>query len=160
MNEVQLKELYEDSEIAKTFLDHMAARKRNQSETKVDRALDIFSKEGFNFARGDIVGLFQRLQDASCGQFVVGRRGWRSRFVWSVGSLSASRLASGEMQEVEDIITDEEYDAGDEQEELISHSFNLRPDLEVTMNLPADLSTKEAERLSLFVRSLPMEEFE
>lgn len=160
MNETQLKELYEGSEVAQAFLDHMAVRQRNQSETKVDRILVILSDEGFDFARGDIVRLFQRLQDAGCGQFVIGRRGWPSRFVWNVGSLAASRLASGEVQEVEDVTTDEEDDGGDEQEEFTSHSFNLRPDLVVTMDLPADLSTKEAERLSLFVRSLPMEEFE
>lgn len=160
VNETRLKEVYEVSEVAKAFLDHMAARQRNQSETKVDRTLVILSGESIDFARGDIVGLFQHLQEAGCGQFIIGRRGWPSRFVWSVGSLAASRLASGEVQEVEDITTDEEGDGGSEREEFASHSFNLRPDLVVTMDLPADLSTKEAERLSLFVRSLPMEEFE
>lgn len=42
---------------------------------------------------------------------------------------------------------------------LLAHTFNLRSDLVIEIRLPSDLSANEAERLSLFVKSLPMEEF-
>lgn len=161
MNEEELKELYANSAIATAFLDHMAARRRNQSETKVDRVLTVLSNEGFEFTRGDIVDLLQKLEEFGCGQFVIGRRGWPSRFVWSVGSLAASRLAGGEIQVVENVTSEEDtVEKIEEIDELITHLFNLRPDLAVNVRLPADLTQKEAERLSLFMHSLPMEDYE
>lgn len=150
MNEDEMRNLYQRSEVAKAFLDHMAARKRNQSEIKVDRILVVLGNEGFEFSRGDVVSLFQKLGEIECGQFVVGRHGWPSRFVWNIGSLAASRLASGEVQEIDDVTIGEEEQLEDI-EELLSHPFNLRPDLEISINLPADLTAREAERLALFV---------
>lgn len=39
-------------------------------------------------------------------------------------------------------------------EGLLDHSFHLREGVQVSFALPADLTEREAERLSLFVRSL------
>lgn len=39
---------------------------------------------------------------------------------------------------------------------MLVHSFHLRPGLQVTIELPADLSEREAERLARFVQSLPV----
>ncbi|MEA2559563.1 MAG: hypothetical protein QOH06_1067 [Acidobacteriota bacterium] len=157
MNEQMLKTLYAKDNVAKAFFDHMAARKRNQAETKVDRVLVVLANEGLS--RGDVVELFKGLEEVGCGQFVIGRRGWPSRFVWSVSSLAASHLATGEVALMEDVTADSAEES-EEADEFLSHTFNLRPDLPITLDLPADLSVKEAERLALFVRSLPMEEFE
>lgn len=38
---------------------------------------------------------------------------------------------------------------------LLSHSFYLRSDLQVSIDLPIDLSDHEAERLGIFIKSLP-----
>lgn len=161
MNEEALKDLYEESGVAKAFLDHMASMQRRQSETKVDRILRILNSEGFDFSRGDIVSIFQELAEIECGRFVVGRHGRPSRFVWSINSLTVSRLASGEGAEVAEYEDEEEDDEMDnEDDELLTHTFNLRPDRIITISLPVDLTAKEAERMSLFVKSLPMEEFE
>lgn len=43
-------------------------------------------------------------------------------------------------------------------EEPLTHRFHLRPDFEVKMKLPADLTKAEADRLALFVVSLPFED--
>lgn len=39
----------------------------------------------------------------------------------------------------------------------LTHEYHLRPALKVSIELPADITEKEAERLSLFIRSLPCE---
>ncbi|MEA3044783.1 MAG: hypothetical protein QOH47_2621 [Sphingomonadales bacterium] len=39
---------------------------------------------------------------------------------------------------------------------LVSHSFHLRPNLQVALQLPGDLTDKEADRLAKFVLALPM----
>jgi hypothetical protein len=41
---------------------------------------------------------------------------------------------------------------------MLSHTYNLRVDLPVTIDLPTDLTRNEAERLASFIRTLPIEE--
>jgi hypothetical protein len=111
-----LRQLYQQSPVAKAFFDHAARRERDQSETKVDRILVLLSAEGHAFPRRDIIGLFRKLQDEGCGQFVEGRRGWPSRFVWSAGLTSVGRAASGESQPIARISTEENaLDRGDDE---------------------------------------------
>src|SRR5205814_3568836 len=93
-----LRQLYRQSPVAQAFFDHAARRERDQSETKVDRILILLNAEGHAFPRRDIIALFRKLQEQGCGQFVEGRRGWPSRFVWSSGLISVGRAASGESQ--------------------------------------------------------------
>jgi transcriptional regulator with XRE-family HTH domain len=40
---------------------------------------------------------------------------------------------------------------------LLTHAYHLRPSLKVSIDLPADITPKEAERLSQFICSLPVE---
>src|ERR1700691_4023706 len=98
-----LRQLYQQSPVAKAFFDHAARRERDQSETKVDRILILLRAEGHEFRRREIIDLFRKLQDQGCGQFVEGRRGWASRFVWSTGITSVGKAASGEPQPIEHI---------------------------------------------------------
>src|ERR1700722_5734327 len=102
-----LRQLYQQSPVAQAFLDHAAKRERDQSETKVDRILVLLRAEGHTFPRRDIIALFRKLQDQGCGQFVEGRRGWPSRFVWSAGLTSVGRAAAGESQPIARISTEE-----------------------------------------------------
>src|SRR5471030_1152238 len=102
-----LRQLYRQSPIAQAFFDHAARRERDQSETKVDRILILLRAEGHAFLRRDIIALFRTLQDQGCGQFVEGRRGWPSRFVWSAGLTSVGRAAAGESQPIACISPDE-----------------------------------------------------
>ncbi|MGC2744330.1 MAG: DUF262 domain-containing protein, partial [Candidatus Angelobacter sp.] len=102
-----LRQLYRESLVAKAFLDHAARRERDQSETKVDRILILLRAEGHEFRRREILDLFRKLQDQGLGQFVEGRRGWPSRFVWSTGLTSVGRAAIGEPQIIEHISTED-----------------------------------------------------
>ncbi|MGB7758192.1 MAG: DUF262 domain-containing protein, partial [Bryobacteraceae bacterium] len=102
-----LRQLYRQSPVAQAFLDHAARRERDQSETKVDRILILLRAEGHAFPRRDIIALFRALQEQGCGQFVEGRRGWPSRFVWSAGLTSVGRAAAGESQPIARISPDE-----------------------------------------------------
>src|SRR6266852_756140 len=101
-----LRQLYQQSPVAKAFFDYSARRERDQSETKVDRILVVLSAEGHVFPRRDIIALFRKLQEQGCGQFVEGRRGWPSRFVWSAGLISVGRAAAGDSQPIARISTE------------------------------------------------------
>lgn len=158
MEKEKVRDLYKSNQTAKIFFDHMSSRQRNQSETKVDRIIKILENEKQTPSRGDIIALFKNIEEYKCGQFVTGRWGWPSRFVWDVDSLSASRFAAGETQEVKVVkIEDEEKT---EQRDSLKHTFNLRADLPIEFTLPIDLSEKEAERLATFIKALPMEDYE
>jgi transcriptional regulator with XRE-family HTH domain len=39
---------------------------------------------------------------------------------------------------------------------MLDHSFHLRPDLQIKIALPQDLTDREADRLSRFIQSLPV----
>jgi len=152
----KLKWLYSNNSTARAFLDHAASRQKNSTETSVDRALAVLIQEGHDLSRGQIIEMFRELEAAGCGEFLTGRRGWPSRFAWKVGLVSIGKAAAGEIQEIEEI------PAGTPTEEetlqMIPHVYQLRQDLKVTLELPADMTQREAIRLSEFVRSLPFKE--
>lgn len=102
-----LRQLYEQSPAAKAFFDHAARRERDQSETKVDRILVLLRAEGHEFRRREILELFRKMQDHGLGQFVEGRRGWPSRFVWSTGMRSVGQAAIGDPQTITQISTED-----------------------------------------------------
>ncbi|MGI0133655.1 MAG: DUF262 domain-containing protein [Candidatus Micrarchaeaceae archaeon] len=113
-----LRQLYLESAIAKAFFDRIAHRERGQSETKVDRIRYLLKGQGHEFHRREIIELFRKLEEQGCGQFVPGRRGWPSRFVWSSEMTSIGRAAAGEQHGVDKIATEEngaeaEYEATD-----------------------------------------------
>lgn len=104
-----LRQMYEQNPVAKAFFDHAAARERDQSETKVDRTLVLLNRGSqHEFRRREIIDFFRKLQEQECGQFIEGRRGWPSRFVWSVGLRSVGKAAAGEAHAVENISADED----------------------------------------------------
>ncbi len=103
-----LRQLYAESPVAKAFFEHSAKRERDQSETKVDRVILLLKREGHEFKRREIIELFRKMQEQGLGQFVEGRHGWPSRFVWNTGMTSVGRAAIGEPQGIESIPPEDE----------------------------------------------------
>lgn len=97
----------------------------------------------------------KKLEKLGCGTFLAGRRGYESRFEWAGASRSIGQVAAGEDTPIEANPT---ADVGDESaDELIEHTFRLRPDLSVRLSLPQDLDSVESQRLAVFIRSLPFD---
>ncbi len=151
-----LKAIYESNEVVRAVCDHMADRSKNQNETKLHRILYHLEQGGYDFKRSDLIAAFRQLEEAECGRYVEGRHGWRSRFVWAVKSTLVSGVATG--TSAEENVADAVDEAEVLEDELIEHSYVLRPDLTVTIELPADLSRMEAKRLSQFIDSLSFDE--
>lgn len=152
-----LLSLYASGGAPKAALDHFAARQNNSARTTVDRLQALLRAEGHDVSRSDIIELFRGLEAAHCGQFRIGRKGHPSRFEWSVGLTSAGQAASGETTTVE-ALSEAETEALDDVEssaEMLDHRFHLRPDLEITIQLPSNLSLAEASRVADFVRTIP-----
>lgn len=154
----KLKNAYAENKAVQAICDHMAARERNQNETKLHKMLQHLTNDGFDLKKSETIAAFRALEDAGCGRYVEGRRGWRSRFVWGVKTLDVSAAAKGQQTLEHDVSSNDAADQIDEDVELIEHSFALRPDLTVSVELPVDLTKSEASRLAAFLQALPFED--
>lgn len=154
----KLKSVYAENKVVRAICDLLAARERNQNETKLHVVVRRLTNNDPDLKKSEIIAAFRALEDAGCGRYVEGRRGWRSRFVWEVKSLDVSAAAKGEQALERDASPNDAVDPPDEDAELIEHSFALRPDLSVSIELPADLTKNEASRLAAFLQALPFED--
>ena len=160
--------------------------KRDKAVQAVVDALDGLGTEGETevealetevdpevITRNDIVGALKALEKRTCGKFIVGRKGARSRMQWRVDPGQLRAAALGEIDELPVLDALEMIEIADSQartvrshaptvrahadEDLLSHAFNLRPGLTVHFDLPSSLTRSEAERLAKFIESLPFE---
>jgi hypothetical protein len=151
-----LRALYADSEVAKAALDHFAGRQKSSSQTSVDRLQALLRGLGTPASRAEIVEFFKALEATHCGEFVIGRKGHPSRFVWAVSLISAGQAAAGETINVEALSETEPAELEDEATSgLLDHRFRLRPELELTVSLPPNLTVAEAVRIADYVKTLP-----
>lgn len=90
--------LYEEDPNAKKMFDWTATLRRDATMTTID----TISRE-LGISRKASVALARELEDAGCGEFIVGRRGSSSRFKWAHSRVSLGRVAAGETEEIEDV---------------------------------------------------------
>lgn len=105
--------------------------------------------------------VFKALEQYGCGRFIKGRGDSESRMAWKLSIRSIAAAAKGETSSLEEIDTSPENTL--EAEEAASavaakttHTFKLRADFDVTITLPVDFTEGEAERLSLFLKAVPI----
>jgi len=107
------------------------------NETSVDELERKLSDS--TVGRQDIIAFLKQLANAGFGNFKNGRRGRPSRFVWSKG---IERAAAGSVATRGNRV------------DTLGHEYRLRPDYVVRLELPADLTPREARRLGDFVSTL------
>jgi hypothetical protein len=161
MNSVIFKEVYASHEVVRAICDLLSQRMRNQNETPLHTIMKHLEKAEYDYKKSEIIDGFRQLEHAECGTYVEGRHGWKSRFIWSVKTLNISRYANSDSTQSTEQVSDIEVNDSLEKEydeDLIEHQFILRPDLTVSIELPENLTTHEAKRISMFVKSLSFEE--
>ncbi len=162
LNVRALKSLYLTDPTAKFVLDEFASRRRNQQKTKLDQLLLRLSNAGKAAARTDVIDVLRKLDEYGCGRFVTGRKGHPTRFEWQYDLVSVGKAAAGGTQDVEQIQPVEDDENGDEDatdapEGSIEHKYQLRPNWQIDLVLPSDLTAREAARLSEFIKTLPFD---
>jgi len=151
----RLREAYSSGGVAaKAMLDDFASRTNNQRITKVDQILNRLRSA--NVQRWEVIALFRKLEELEHGKFIEGRKGHPSRFVWSSSPIDVGKAAQGDVTPINLVSIDASAD--DSLEELRDYVFPLRSGTDATFELPADLTQKEAERLSAFIKTLAVPE--
>jgi hypothetical protein len=143
----KLQALYKSSGPASKILDNFASRLRDRKSVEVDRLEQIFP----DLTRTEIIEFFRKLDEFGFGQFLIGRRGAQSRFEWNVPMRSVGKVAAGQGT----IVHTDDSDEEDRQVPAIKHPYCLRADFIAQIELPLDLTTREAERLAEFIKTLP-----
>lgn len=156
-----LREAYQSNKVVKSICDHMATLDNNRSETAVHRILRLLENDGFDFRKSEIIAAFRALEEADCGKYLRGHPNTsKSRFAWSVRSKFIAGIAQGLKEEIEEELSgwNSDFDLIEEAEsDMLEHSYVLRKELTVTFELPPDLTSSEAYRLSQFIGSLSFE---
>lgn len=151
-NEKAINGLYLSNSSARTILKELANMPR-QDETLIETLEKKLSKTHSEITRREIVTLFKALDEYGAGEFVPGRRGHPSRFRWEVDSIRLS--VAGESGKATELTPS--FAAVEAPVVLITHRYQLRPDMVITLSLPSNISQTEANRLSQFINSLPFE---
>ena len=148
-----LRTLYKSDESARQILDAFSARVKQVKFVTVHRL-----EHATGLARWDVVRILKLLEAHGIGDFVAGRKGKPSRFVFGELSVtSVGQAAAGEVDEI-DSLPEEELSEDDDASDWLpadevriseTHSFVVRPTMKI--ELPADLSRQEADRLIAFI---------
>lgn len=142
-----LREKYKADPLFRTLADFLASQATDESYLSVPQLCERMAQAGVAVRRTDIIRALQSLS-GECGRFIVGRKGYDSRFDFHAPSTMIGKIASGQ----------ESKRAMVEPPRMLAHKFRLRADLEISFELPADLSKREVARISEFLKTLPFDE--
>ncbi len=158
-----LQALYKSSGSIAALLDYLGGRERNYRETKPETLiLRVRQYNDTEVSRSEMIKFFRELERAGCGRYVEGRWGHSSRFEWTVKMSVVGQVAKGiSPDDLEDETDGWGFTEDDveppEDGNFITHEFFLRPDFQMSLTLPSDLRSSEAERISDWIKTLPFE---
>lgn len=161
-----LLRLYENNPEYRPALSLLASGQYGDEAISVD---DL--EDDVDAPRQVVVDLLKKLDELGLGRFIIGRRGYPSRFEWSESIGTAERAALDELKhrvEAPSCSGGEDVSAygtgnvldlprdisalGSQESALLPVSYPLRQNLTVTLNLPRDLTRAEAAKLAGFVK--------
>jgi hypothetical protein len=156
-----LSEIATKSPTAEAIVKTLASRKNNATATELDAIVNSPEVEKTGArpnVKRDAIVFFRDLEKIGYGQFVVGRRGRSTRFIWSrpLRDLATQAVAFLSASDADQPTPPEMLRPQREgPPSQIAHSFAVRPALSVTFELPEDLTAAEAERLANLIRNIP-----
>lgn len=120
----KLKELYANDVAARNLFDWAADRRNDATQTSIDYLAQRAITD-----RRTAIELAKALQELGCGEFVVGRRGAKSRIVWTLSLKSIGLAATGQKQQIELI-----------DPELVAETVDLKEDGQGQSTTPLTIS--------------------
>jgi hypothetical protein len=147
IDEQKLRENYKKDPLFRTLMDFFSTEPKDHRSITVDVLCDKLAARSISIRRSEVIRALQSLSGHNRGWFTIGRRGWPSRFEFHVSSIALAKAASSR-------------DDGEKTKKvaaMLTHRFRLRADLEISLELPTDLTDKEVTRISDFLKTLPFE---
>ena len=149
MNAYELSELYENKHEARQFFRWLASC----NDTFMTLGVNAV-EERTNIEYYDLVALFKDLDKIGAGEFIVGRKGHDSRMSWLYNTNQIAKTAMGEgpafglISKVSNNAIDL-LDSTKKQNSInsIKHSFNLRKNFQLEIELPENLDNDDLNRL-------------
>jgi len=140
MKDVKLTDIYK-TKLGKAFFDFILTYSRNRTE--ID-AWGFYSDVNIRVHGhyNDFLAMLKLLQTLGYGKYIVGRKGGTTRFVWDQPMLDVARIATAQVGAPATTVTTKE------------HVFSVRPDWNISIEVPLNLTQKEADRLGDFVKTL------
>jgi hypothetical protein len=156
----KLKAIYAETISAKKILDYFKTCSADKKIIEINEVSSSFQDE---ITRQDIVKLFQDLDKLKIGSFKVGRRTQKSRFISEINIVDIGEILEEDIsndirqKEIEKKTTQKisrisENELGD----LRRYPFLLRANLEISLELPVDLTNADVERLYNFIKTIPL----
>jgi len=124
----RLRKLYRDNAAAKRLLDWAAGRTNDAAQTTIER---LAWKADLD--RKDAVKLARELEDIGCGEFIVGRRGGKTRIAWSFSLKSIGEAAANRSERLEPL----DQDLKEETSEVGQDSSSTSDDDAISIRLSA-----------------------
>ena len=107
----------------------------------------------------ELVKILKFLDEQRFGEFVVGRKGNESRISWKFHPRDIGRVALKKAEFLRPVPKKlDDYDGGEVSLlDQVAHTFRLRPDYQLQINLPSDFDTIDASRLKRWIDTLPFD---
>jgi hypothetical protein len=147
------------------ILQYLAAHPKGVGkETTVDGLRKALTKAGLRVERSDVIYVLKACAHDGAGKFYVGRHGRKSRIIWLKDRTEVAKKVleeRGQMTGGTGIAPPSQSGTTYVEEEedsaiMLRYPFMLRNRLEITLELPADLTIQEGTRLSEFIKTLPL----
>lgn len=153
-----LRDIYAANDDARAVLDIMRTYVKGVWSIKTHMMEHHLWNADSALTHAQVIAVFRKFEQIGIGKYVEGRRGGRSRFELVDRITVIAKLI------VEKNIEDIDYDALDLEDDAVSmisdmttHVLLLRSGLNIEIELPSDLTQREADRLSRFVSCLAID---
>lgn len=143
-----LKKQYRENPLFRSLMDFLVDQEKDERQLSVEGLRGTMEGAGISVSYRDVVRMMQSLQAGGCGSFIIGRKGWPSRFQFNVSMTELAKAVTGKGSEIVPMKP---------APKMINHKFRLRPELEIALELPEDLADKEVARIGDFLKTLPFE---
>jgi hypothetical protein len=145
----RLKSFYKNNADFRAVLDFINSREITKGWYEVSVLTEQMKTKVVGIKRSEIIRALKMLETLRCGWFKTGRRGWPTRFEFRVSPTQLQGLATGTISLSPAAIAPVK---------MLEHRFRLRPDLEISFELPDDLSKREVLRVAEFLKTLPFDD--
>jgi len=136
----------------KAILNDFAERFRKRHVTTLDQVLNRVA----GVSRSEAIRVFRSLEKIGCGEFIEGRKGHPSRFVWTDDLTAVGRAARGEVPSVSPLEEEEEEDGNDKKTFFErEHPLELRDNYIARVRVPCRLNRARGRAAGNVHPSLP-----